>query len=825
MALVRGPLNSSSPTTSVLTGGVYNAVPPAPADTQECALQLDANGRLLVSSTGGGGATVVTGTLSNNTAPPGPNNVGVLPAVANAAAPTYIEGNQVLLSTDLSGNLRTISGAGSTTAVTGNVTVVQPTGTNLHVVVDSTSGTAAENLIQVAGVTLGATAVTAYGTAPAAANVPGVNAFITNTPAVTLASTTITGNVTVVQPTGTNLHVVVDSTTGTAAENLIQVAGVTLGATAVTAYGTAPAAANVPGVNAFITNTVATTLASTTITGTVAVTQSTTPWADNLTQVAGVALGATAVTAFGTAPAAANVPGVNSSIFAGTTGITATGTSLNVNITSGSLITAAVTGTKSNNSVVPGATNLGVLPGIANAVTQTWTEGDQVLESMDLSGRQRVRGTLTHNNAAPSSDLLGVMNGLANAVAPTYTEGDLVLQSVDLSGNTRVIGTKTNNNAAPTTQVGVLPALANAAPPAWTEGNQVLESVDLTGRQRVRGTLTNNNAAPAADQLSVIPALANAVAPAWTEGDQVLLSETLTGQLRTTGGAVTQGSTTAGEIGGLIQGAVTTANPLYTTGQTDPLSLDINGNLRTLLYDVLQLPGDNFGNLRSISDAGGNFQVIGTNPYLWNGGGFWRQRDILGAPDSGSGNGVTAIAPVVFNGTTWDRARSATIGNAVASTGLPANTAYGEYLSTAPAPTTGQYSALQTDYKGSLFTKPIRRSETVAQATTISLTASATTVLAAQAAGIFTDISNLIITVTTAATTSIPFTATLSDGTASYIFDMETGSLTTGTPPPLMLAFNPPISATTAATAWTIALSVATVVVHVTVNSVLQKAS
>jgi hypothetical protein len=96
-----------------------------------------------------------------------------------------------------------------------------------------------------------------------------------------------------------------------------------------------------------------------------------------------------------------------------------------------------------------------------------------------------VTGTKTNNNAAPTATLLSSVNYLANAAAPSWTEGNLVLGSVDLSGNTRVIGTKTNNNAAPGTQVGVLPALANAAAPTWVEGNQVLESVDLFGNQRV----------------------------------------------------------------------------------------------------------------------------------------------------------------------------------------------------------------------------------------------------------------------------------------------------------------------------------------------------
>ncbi len=46
------------------------------------------------------------GALTNNIAAPNSSNLGVLPAIASAAAPTYGQGNQVLLSTDLAGNLR-----------------------------------------------------------------------------------------------------------------------------------------------------------------------------------------------------------------------------------------------------------------------------------------------------------------------------------------------------------------------------------------------------------------------------------------------------------------------------------------------------------------------------------------------------------------------------------------------------------------------------------------------------------------------------------------------------------------------------------------------
>lgn len=50
------------------------------------------------------------GLKTNNAGAPTDDNFGVLPAVANAAAPTLTEGDQALLSTDLAGNLRTTFG-------------------------------------------------------------------------------------------------------------------------------------------------------------------------------------------------------------------------------------------------------------------------------------------------------------------------------------------------------------------------------------------------------------------------------------------------------------------------------------------------------------------------------------------------------------------------------------------------------------------------------------------------------------------------------------------------------------------------------------------
>src|SRR5271154_1783577 len=351
-------------------------------------LRSDANDNLLV-----------TGTLTHNNAAPIANNFGVLPAVASSAAPTYNAGDQVLLSTDLAGNLRV------------NATF---------------TGTATNNITQWNSVNLGSPS--AYGTSPGAVNVIGVNAFVTNTVAVSgtvtvnqgtspwvvsLTSTTITGTVAVTQSTspwvvagaltnnnaapaatliGVMSHIaetayttvtyttgdVVLATTdlhGATNVDMQAYAGTQLTGT-VTAYGTAPTG-NVFGVNAFITNTVPVTLTSTTITGTVAVTQSTSPWVVSLT----------------------------STTITGTVAVTQ------------STSPCVVTGNLTHNNAAPAANNVGVLPAVASTAAPTYTAGDQVLLSTDLSGNLRVSGSFS-SGALP--DLVGTA-GTLNAANATAT--------------------------------------------------------------------------------------------------------------------------------------------------------------------------------------------------------------------------------------------------------------------------------------------------------------------------------------------------------------------------------------------------------------------
>ena len=75
--------------------------------------------------------------------------------------------------------------------------------------------------------------------------------------------------------------------------------------------------------------------------------------------------------------------------------------------------TVSIQGVKSNNAVVPGATNVGVLPCIANANAPTLIEGNQVGCSTDLNGNERVL-------AIPPSQTLSVVSEV-NATPGTIT--------------------------------------------------------------------------------------------------------------------------------------------------------------------------------------------------------------------------------------------------------------------------------------------------------------------------------------------------------------------------------------------------------------------
>lgn len=290
------------------------------------------------------------GSLTNNNAAPAANNSGALGGIANAANPTWVEGNQVLFSVDLAGYQRTI-------------------------------------VNRWAGGVLGAMAN--YGTTPGAVLVPGVNAFVTNTVPVTLASTTVTGTVAVTQSTSPwvvsngGTFAVQAAQSGNWTSRIVGNAGAVLDA--VGQNVAAPASWLGVGCQFFTSPTTLTNGNGTYLNC---------DTASNLFTKMNSWLGSTAPTV-GSKASASSIPVVVASD-QGAIAVTLTSTTLTG--------TSTVAGNKTNNNAAPGATNVGDLPAVANAATPSWTEGNQVAESVDLSGRMRIVGITGDNVGAAASN-------------------------------------------------------------------------------------------------------------------------------------------------------------------------------------------------------------------------------------------------------------------------------------------------------------------------------------------------------------------------------------------------------------------------------------
>lgn len=118
----------------------------------------------------------------------------------------------------------------------------------------------------------------------------------------------------------------------------------------------------------------------------------------NLASWASTALGTP--TNFGVTPGAVIAGSVNASLFSGTTGLTNTGSALDVNLKTSSItlpvsqataanLNATVVGSQSNNSSADTGKDIPVLSVFASAGAPTWAQGNIVFLTSDLSGNLR----------------------------------------------------------------------------------------------------------------------------------------------------------------------------------------------------------------------------------------------------------------------------------------------------------------------------------------------------------------------------------------------------------------------------------------------------
>jgi hypothetical protein len=169
----------------------------------------------------------------------------------------------------------------------------------------------------------------------------------------------------------------------------------------------------------------------------------------------------------------------------------------------GSAVTQPVSGTVSANATQTGTWT--VQPGNTANTTAWKVDGSAVTQPISAASLPLPTGAATSANqttlgshttkvndgtntaAVKAASTAAAATDPALVVAVSPNNSVAVTQATAANLNAAVVGTKTNNNAAPgATNVGALPALANAAAPAWTEGNLVAGSVDLVGNLRAR---------------------------------------------------------------------------------------------------------------------------------------------------------------------------------------------------------------------------------------------------------------------------------------------------------------------------------------------------
>lgn len=103
--------------------------------------------------------------------------------------------------------------------------------------------------------------------------------------------------------------------------------------------------------------------------------------------------------------------------------------------------TFTVAGAKTNNNAAPGATNIGALVALANAGAPTWTEGNEVLLSTDLSGALRVTGSLSVGGTADNATFTAGTStgtpamGFFHSVIDAVTDGNAAALAIDAKRN------------------------------------------------------------------------------------------------------------------------------------------------------------------------------------------------------------------------------------------------------------------------------------------------------------------------------------------------------------------------------------------------------
>jgi len=269
-----------------------------------------------------------------------------------------------------------------------------------------------------------------------------------------------------------------------------------------------------------------------------------------------------------------------------------------------------VAGTQSDNTTNSTA-KLPVLGARANASAPTWTEGFQVPLSTDLSGNLRVTtvGGGSSTQYAEGSTVATATGTVA--LGKNYGTNIVSSLQLDGSNNLDVnvqnaIYTAISGNAVPSRTAWIAASdgtnLQGLLVESSTNKNLRVAIYNGSSELTLTGSSLNANITNATSGSPLfVQDVSDVTAGTTTAPTKILVigGKTADGTpaydplpLIAGGAAVsvqsthdyTQGSTTSGQLGPLVQGAVSASDPSYTTGQTDPLSMTLQGHLRTQDY-------------------------------------------------------------------------------------------------------------------------------------------------------------------------------------------------------------------------------------------------
>lgn len=437
------------------------------------------------------------------------------------------------------------------------------------------------------------------------------------------------------------------------------------------------------------------------------------------------------------------------------------------------------TGAKTNNGAVPGTDNIGVLAGIANAAAPTRTEGNQGAlrttlsgdlaitldgETVGLAAGAAVIGALTANQSVNVAQVGGT-NTVNGGVAGVQAVGGNVANAVAATANPVPVG-----------------GIFTTAPATLTTGQTA--TMQFTAAQNLKHDITTiaGTAPTTVGKLDVKGA----------DGDVFVRQATAANLNATVVGTKTNNNAAPGALNvGTLPGVATAAAPSSTEGNQVAASLNLTGDQRCI---------------SKISDGTTTAAVIAGTLAL--------KTDLSSVSGTAT---VTAAAGVLKVGIVGNA--NGAIDAAMAAA-VPANGIHigGKAAIANPTnATAGNLTPFMLDKAGRVVFTPGNVRENIGVQQTAVPVTTETTIITAGGAGVFNDLTGLIISTTNL----IAATITIKDavaGTTRMVLNYPNAALAPGAP--LVLNFWPPIPQAVAASAWTATISAAATSVNVTATFV-----